>query len=76
MIQHRVSRYDRYLTDTDFAVYNFISTRRSTTEQIIAGIPGYDIADLKDSVRRLRRAEYIRRSGSDPHHRAIWEVFR
>ena len=74
MIQRRTSRYDRYLSETDYAVYNYISARRSTTEQVIAGMPGYDTADLKESVRRLRRAEYIRRSGSDPDHKAIWEV--
>ena len=74
MIQRRSSRYDRYLTDTDYAVYNYISTRRSTTEQVIAGMPGYNTADLKESLRKLRRAEYIRRSGSDPDHKAIWEV--
>ena len=74
MIQRRSSRYDRYLTDTDYAVYKYISTRRSTTEQVIAGMPGYDTADLKESLRKLRRAEYIRRSGSDPDHKAIWEV--
>ena len=74
MIQRRSSRYDRYLTDTDYAVYNYISTKRSTTEQVIAGMPGYDTADLKESLRKLRRAEYIRRSGSDPDHKAIWEV--
>ena len=74
MIQRRSSRYDRYLTDTDYAVYNYISTKRSTTEQVIAGMPGYDIADLKESLRKLRHAEYIRRSGSDVDHKAIWEV--
>ena len=74
MIQRRSSRYDRYLTDTDYAVYNYISTRRSTTEQVMAGMPGYDTEDLKESLRKLRRAEYIRRSGSDVDHKAIWEV--
>ena len=74
MIARRSSRYDRYLTDTDYAVYNYISTRRSTTEQVVAGMSGYDTAEVKDSLRRLRCAEYIRRSGSDSDHKAIWEV--
>lgn len=74
MMQRRSSRYDRYLTDTDYAVYNYISSRRSTTEQVIAGMPGYDTDDLKESIRRLRRSEYIRRSGSDVDHKVIWEV--
>ncbi len=76
MIRRISSRYDRYLTDTDYAVYNYISTRRSTTEQVVAGMSGYDTADVKESLRRLRRAEYIRRSGSDTDHKAIWEVSR
>ena len=76
MIQKISSRYDRYLTDTDYAVYNYISIRRSMTEQVVAGVSRYDTADVKESLRRLRRAEYIRRSGSDTDHKAIWEVSR
>ena len=68
------SRYDRYLNDTDRAVYRFISSNRSTTDQVLAGLSGYDRAEVRESIRRLRRTEYIRSSGCDSHSRTIWEV--
>ena len=74
MIQRGSSRYDRYLTDTDRAVYRFISFNRSTTDQVLAGLSGYDRAEVRESIRRLRRTEYIRSSGCDSHSRTIWEV--
>lgn len=68
------SRYDRYLTDTDRAVYRFISFKRSTTDQILREMSGYDREEVRESIRKLLRAEYIRRSCSDSQCRAVWEV--
>lgn len=70
----RIGRYSRHLSGVHYAVLNVLMDNRLSTAQLCRVLSGYPEQEVREAVRFLRKAEFIRRRYSLEDRLDFWEV--